>query len=156
MIVYIMRHGKAEDLALSDEVRALTSEGVRKTEEAARVLRRLNIQPNAIYASPRTRAQQTAQIVAQALGQRVTTREELDFAFDLGRMMGLLVSHDERDEVLLVGHNPSLSEVVQAACGANVMLKKGAVAALNWSQAVPRQAELLWLATPSLFGSLAP
>jgi phosphohistidine phosphatase len=155
MIVYLMRHGKAEDLAMSDEVRALTSEGVRKTEDAARVLAHLKIQPSAIYASPRVRAQQTAQIVAKALGQPVTTREELDFSFDLGRMIGLLAAHDDREEVLLVGHNPSLSEVVEAACGARVMLKKGAVAALNWSQASPRQAELLWLATPALLSGLA-
>ncbi|MCS6835330.1 MAG: phosphohistidine phosphatase SixA [Anaerolineae bacterium] len=154
MIVYLMRHGKAEDLAISDEARALTSEGVRKTEEAARVLAHMKIQPSAIYASPRVRAQQTAHIVAKALGLTVTTREALDFNFDLGRMVSLLAIHEDQEEVLLVGHNPSLSEVVRSACGANVMLKKGAVAALNWSQTAPRQAELLWLATPALFGSL--
>lgn len=155
MIVYFMRHGKAEDYSDDDESRALTSDGIRKTEDAARALKVLKAQPSAIFASPRKRAQQTAAIVAKAYGMEVITRSELNFEFSLALLRDVLSADALGDEVLMVGHNPSMSQVIGEVCGVRVEMKKGGIAAVNLPAHNPQHGHLLWLATPALLSAIS-
>ena len=72
MLVYLLRHGDAEDLGAggprTDEERALTPEGTSKLKGACSLYRRAIRAPDRIVASPLVRAQQSARLLAQALG----------------------------------------------------------------------------------------
>ena len=63
--------------------RKLTDRGVANTQQAARVIKALGIKPNRFYTSPLLRAQQTADIVAKALGITPEVRKELGPGFSI-------------------------------------------------------------------------
>lgn len=72
MLVYMLRHGDAEDLGPSgprtDEERALTPEGTARLKAACSFYRRAIKDPDRIVSSPLVRAQESARILAAALG----------------------------------------------------------------------------------------
>ena len=58
----------------------------------------------------------------------------------------------EHDRLLLVGHDPSLSSVIEEVMGGGaIILKKGGVARLDIEDISAPSGRLAWLATPSLF-----
>ncbi len=151
MRLYFMRHGKAEPTAASDFERALTEKGAKGVQRVANVLRKLGVSPAAIYASPRLRAQQTAQIVAQTLQKPIITHEAVNFDFSVAYLPDLLQGMPDTAEVLFVGHNPSMSEVVGAVTGARVDLAVGAVACADVLDVrLLERGQLCWLLTPDL------
>jgi phosphohistidine phosphatase len=155
MKLYFMRHGEASDDAPSDELRPLTEKGKERIQNAAKVLKKMNVSLDYVYASPRVRARQTAEIVAKVLGNEVEIRDEVNFHFDVDRLKRLLMEKSEEAHILFVGHNPSMSELVQAMTGANVNLKTGAVARIDLYLPAIRGAQLKWLISPRIFDSLA-
>jgi phosphohistidine phosphatase len=66
MKVYIVRHGKAASSAV-DPQRGLTPEGREQVEKVAAHLASLDITVDAVWHSGKTRAEQTAQILARAI-----------------------------------------------------------------------------------------
>ena len=73
-----MRHGKACAYAENDFLRPLLPSGAEKVRQNAQKLA-AHIQPEILLVSPLLRAQQTAQLVREPLGNIATqTREELD------------------------------------------------------------------------------
>ena len=120
MDLYLMRHGIAVpregDAGMPDAERALTEEGVRKTEEVVEGLVRLGISCEWIMTSPLLRARQTAEIAAKALnlGDHIEEWPELGAAGSNEALLRRLqtTEQDKRFEgVLLVGHEPQLSEL---------------------------------------------
>jgi phosphohistidine phosphatase len=154
MEIYLMRHGEASYDTATDEARPLTDFGLERSRKTGKLLRRLGVEFHAIYASPRVRALQTAECVAESYGLAVTTRPELDFDFDLPRFKALLEGKSDRTVLLLVGHNPSISEVLEVVTGAVVDLGKGAVARVDVHLPAVRGSELKWLMTPKLLDML--
>ena len=104
MKLWILRHGEAEPHGTRpDSERALTAHG---REEVLRSAAELIGQPlSAIYASPFLRAQQTADIVREALGfaPAIRTVEWLQPDYSPQSVAEQLVSVDC---ALLVSHNP--------------------------------------------------
>ncbi|WP_217473794.1 phosphohistidine phosphatase SixA [Stutzerimonas stutzeri] len=66
MKLWLLRHGQAEPKARTDAQRNLTEAGRQEVEDAAALLQGQSLQ--VILVSPYQRAQQTAEIVRQALG----------------------------------------------------------------------------------------
>ena len=149
MRLYFIRHAEAEDLAASDFARELTEHGIQRTELIGQMLKGLGVAPAEVYASPRLRAQQTAEIIAESLNRPVTTDEGLDFDFDLDVVARLIEPLAPDAEVVFVGHNPSMSAVVARISGASVGMKKGAVARVDIYDDALRGA-LAWMVTPKL------
>lgn len=154
MKLYFMRHGEAVDVAPTDHDRELTERGVERTEKAAQGLAKLKLKPEAIFASPRVRAQQTATIVAQALGRNVTTSEDVNFDFNVKAVHRLIESMEDEAEVMFVGHNPSMSVVVNQLTGAQIGMKKGGIARVDLFAPESVEGELVWLLTPKIFDAL--
>jgi phosphohistidine phosphatase len=105
MKLWVLRHGEAEPHGSKshDSERALTAHG---REEVLRSAALLIGQPlTAIYASPYLRAQETAQLVRDALGfePEIRTVEWLTPETDPDKVAEQLVSVSN---VLLVSHNP--------------------------------------------------
>lgn len=151
MRIFFIRHGDAIDDAPSDSARPLSEIGRKEVIRVAKGISRMGIEPTDILSSPRVRAQQTAEIISEVLGTPVDIRDELDFDFDI-QVAGELLTEFEADaDVFLVGHNPSMSEVVRACCGANITMRTGAVACVRFVGTRVMGAELLWYAPPKMF-----
>ena len=163
-VIYLMRHGIAADPApgVSDADRALTPEGVRKTERVAAGLEKLGIKPDVILSSPLRRAEETARLVAEALDAR--PRVELFPPLGPGvapsELVKQLRAHRRASELLLVGHQPDLGELASFLLTGTPKLvplpfRKAAVAAIAVSSLPPRRpGDLEWFLTPGQLRSL--
>ncbi len=127
-MLYLLRHGDAEDGGSNDAARRLTSKGERQAEAAGRALALLGAGIDACLTSPKVRAAETARLACRALGIESEVAEELRGGpFDsLGLGAG-------RGSVLLVGHEPDFSGEVGRLTGANAKLRKGGLAIVDGS-----------------------
>lgn len=123
MKLYVTRHGPAEDGALSgiDADRALSDAGRKRVRSVAKALSELDEAPLHIISSPLVRAVQTAEIIAivtrvDERGGAVDVRRELSPGGDWGAFVRSLPS-DGRKRVMLVGHEPDLSDVAASLLG---------------------------------------
>ena len=151
MKLYFLRHGIADwpdwDLA-RDQERPLTQEGVKKAKAEARAIARLDLQLDAILASPYARAYQTADLVASKLGLEVHAEPLLAPGFNLERLEEILRAHPAASALMLVGHEPSFSAViVQLIGGGRIVMKKGSLARVDVDTADSLRGELVWLLT---------
>jgi phosphohistidine phosphatase len=125
-LIWLLRHGAAEDEARDDASRSLTAEGIRQAEAAGSALAALGIRPEACFSSPKLRALQTARVACERLGVEVNKRQALRSGdFDPAELAA------GYREVLLVGHEPDFSRAVQATTGARVHIKKGGLVAID-------------------------
>ena len=154
MKLYFVRHAEAEDMASSDHARALTPRGIERTKTAGKVIQRLGIKPVQIFSSPRVRAKQTADIIATALNQEVVVTDAVNFSFDLQHLRDLVKDMKSNSQIMFVGHNPSMSEIVNELTGASVAMKKGALARVDVFSATSLRGELVWLIPPKVFDAL--
>ncbi len=154
MRLYFLRHAEASYDAATDHDRPLTQRGIERIRTAAKVMQKLDVNPVHIYSSPRVRAVETAQIVAEALGKTVEVRDGVNFSFNVNAVRALIDGLTERQDVMFVGHNPSMSEVVSELTGANVSLKKGGLARVDVFSPSLEGCELVWLITPKIFDAL--
>ncbi|MGB1287656.1 MAG: phosphohistidine phosphatase SixA [Aggregatilineales bacterium] len=155
MRLYLMRHGSAEDMATSDHARQLTSEGREDIRRMAKLVGNRGIRDAHIFASPRTRAQQTAEIMAIALNSPVQTHEDVNFSFNLAALTALIAGLPPAAHVFFIGHNPSMSEVVSQLTGTGLGMKTGAIACIDLHTSQPRKGGmLLWYLYPKLLTSI--
>ncbi|MCU1747921.1 phosphohistidine phosphatase SixA [Pseudomonas sp. 6D_7.1_Bac1] len=109
MKVWVLRHGQAESHARSDAERELTQQG---REEVLRSAAQLIGQPiQAIVASPYVRAQQTAQLVREALGFEPEIRTVPWLAPD-NNPLTVVDQLDSAENILLVSHNPLVGNLI--------------------------------------------
>jgi phosphohistidine phosphatase len=161
--LYLLRHGIAVDpgfSGMSDDERPLTEKGIKRMREIASGLRSLDLELDRIVTSPLPRARETAQIVALALGANdlLETSQVLQTGSDAATVERWLRDRTE-ERIMLVGHNPTLSELVSLlVVGARMSpiceLKKGGVAALSKRGGPSGLFELSWVATPRLLRRL--
>jgi len=158
MDLYLLRHGIAEDAAPGqpDADRALTEEGLAKTRTAAQGFAAALPAPNHILSSPKVRAWQTAELFAEALGLSVHEAAVLgdggprDVVAELGKAV-------LPERVMLVGHEPTLSALVELICFGRIVgaveMKKAGLAMLE----VPpdlRRGQLRGLLPPTVLRTL--
>ncbi|HEY7219882.1 MAG TPA: phosphohistidine phosphatase SixA [Candidatus Binatia bacterium] len=167
MNLYLMRHGIAlaqdDPSVANDAERPLTGKGVKRMRKAAKGVRRLNIPFDAILTSPALRARQTAEIIATALNIEARLEEISGLAPEstVEHLMFGLTRYQDRAHVLLVGHEPLLSNTAAALLGgrkpANVTVdfKKGSLCCIE-IETLPAASPgtLRWLLTPKQLRSL--
>jgi len=154
MKLYFTRHGDAEAVAPSDELRPLSELGHKEVTQVMLGLKSMDISPTHIFASPRRRAQETAQIVANILGGSVTTKDEVNFQFNVNLLRDLIKDLPDSANVFFVGHNPSMSEVTQAVSGAYIAMKTGSIACVSVYGSQVQRGELKWYITPKVYRNL--
>ncbi|HVP30735.1 MAG TPA: phosphohistidine phosphatase SixA [Myxococcota bacterium] len=154
MRLYVVRHGKAEDVGPdgTDSSRRLTEEGRREFRRAADGLASLGIRLDHLFTSPLPRAKETAEILAESLGG-----PDPELASGLGpgaseRAILELVA-GTGDEVAIVGHEPTLGQLVSLAVfgrpSGGTPLRKGGAACLEFERGpAPGRGVLGWLLTP--------
>ncbi|MCU1677399.1 MAG: phosphohistidine phosphatase [Frankiales bacterium] len=130
--LWLLRHGEAEPHGTRpDPERHLTERGREQAANAGAALARLGLKPAAIFTSPKVRAHATATAAAQPLGVDVVLHAPLAAGFDAGEARKLLAAADDGGQVLVVGHEPDLSQVAYDLTGGRLDLKKGGVAAIR-------------------------
>jgi phosphohistidine phosphatase len=125
-VIYLLRHGDAEDGDGDDAARRLTPKGERQAETAGRALAALGAEIDTCLTSPKLRAAETARLACRALGLAPELAEELRGGpFD---SLGLTAG---RGHALLVGHEPDFSAEIARLTGAKVKLRKGGLAVID-------------------------
>jgi phosphohistidine phosphatase len=132
-MIWLLRHGEAEEAAEDDAARRLTESGERQAEVAGRALEALEAGVDACLTSPKVRARDMARITCRWLGVEAEETELLRGGdFDPEQVAGEASAQGGgAGNVLLVGHEPDLSHAIEAATGARVKLKKGGLAAIE-------------------------
>lgn len=160
MIVYFLRHasaGQSKSDPVKDEKRALDEDGVEQCGHIGRALAALDVHVDVLISSPLKRASQTASLVGNEMGHEgklVIDRALLpEAAFPAFR--DLLNRHAKQEAILVVGHNPSMSEFLGKLIGdgaeASIDFKKGAVAKVEVDR---KMAALHWCLTPKVVRTL--
>lgn len=118
--IVAIRHAKPQlDGFFEDALRPLCEEGRKIHKEMTERLKQEGIVPEKILASPLLRAQQTAQIMADAFGIQVEEEQALGYAFDAQALIQQASSLE--GTLFLVGHAPTLGDFVNALVGQRVL-----------------------------------
>ena len=156
--LYVLRHGDAGDKqawAGPDDARPLSEAGITRTRCELEYLAGIGVRATRVISSPLVRAVQTAELAVGALVAEptVVTDARLGHGFDVADLSEILREHSDAESLLIVGHEPSLSTVVESVMGGgSVVLKKGALVRLDLESAHPPRGELVWLVTPAVVG----
>lgn len=156
MKLYILRHGIAENAAVgqSDESRKLTDEGRRKTGLVMAQSSRVGLKPDLILTSPYPRAFATAEIAKQELGfsEALIETEHLVPYANVFELWEKIRNYAYVNKLLIVGHNPLLSDLATWLIGARggaIVMKKSALAFIEIPYPSPSpHGTLNWLLTP--------
>lgn len=161
MTIYFLRHasaGKKYVNAKKDEKRPLDETGILQARYIGRLLSNMDIQLDQIISSPLKRAMQTASLAANELAFEtgIQTDAALRPESEYDQFQELLARYSRFEAIMVVGHNPSLSEfltktISPSAGAAHVNFKKGAVAKVEMSG---RSGSLEWLITPRIARTL--
>ena len=117
-------------------------------------LRRLGVKPTAFITSPLIRARRTAELAAAELDAPVVEDAALGSGFRYPELPDLLERHPG-DPLVLVGHDPDLSDLVHRLTGAQVSMPKSGVAAVELPARDAVAGELRWLLRPKQVHALA-
>lgn len=156
MDVYLLRHGKAGEArpGTSDADRKLTEKGREEIKSAGRWIALQGIRFDLIAASPLTRAQETAAIIADSLGHKGGPVIWKVLAPGGNPEMVCQIIGRLRDAraILLVGHEPLLSSLISLIISgeetAAIGLSKGSLAKIReFTYSKGPSGELHWLVT---------
>jgi phosphohistidine phosphatase len=161
MTIYFLRHasaGTAVSNPKKDERRPLDEEGILQARYIGRMLANLDVQVEQIISSPLKRALQTASLVANELAfeGEVQRDDALRPESEFAQFRAMAERYRKLDAIMVVGHNPSLTEFLAKAVGSgptttHLELKKGAVAKVDLKG---RSGLLEWLITPKIARTL--
>jgi len=167
MDVYFLRHGLAgqhgDPKYKDDSLRPLTPEGREKMKRGSLGMQSLGLTFDAILSSPYLRARQTAEIVAETYNiknKKIHLTENLLPPASVEEL--LREAHDrfpESQRILLVGHEPHLSEMVSSLLKSKPLaidFKKGGLCCLSIEPSSKNANGVLnWLLTPTQLWLLA-
>jgi phosphohistidine phosphatase len=153
--LYLIRHAHAGDSSKwvgPDSERPLSPKGKRQAERLGAFLAERGFAPDAIVTSPKLRAKQTAELVADAIGIAVTVDERLGGPLDPDDV-GDIAERVGGTSVVLVGHDPDFSNLCALLTGSEYLpMKKGTLARIDMAVPVqPNGGVLRWLLPPELF-----
>jgi phosphohistidine phosphatase len=154
MKLCFLRHGEADwpNWTKPDDERPLTERGRKEMRRVAKFLERLKFIPDSILTSPLPRASQTAEIVGQRLGIELQVEPALAHGFNSERLRRLLAKRDAQS-VMVVGHEPEFSGVIEELTGGKIKISKAGVALLEINRSCT-SGTLLWLFPPKFTKAL--
>ncbi|MGS2724535.1 SixA phosphatase family protein [Porticoccus sp. GXU_MW_L64] len=149
----LVRHAKSSwaDESLRDIERPLNKRGLRNGPEMGLRLAAAGVSVERIYSSPAVRAQHTAELLAEQLGFASGQIETLSslYTFNYEELLSLVRSLDDNcDRVMLVCHNPAITDLVNFLALSHLgNIPTAGVATLhiqhtNWAEASAGSAEL--------------
>ena len=118
----LVRHAKSSwsEPGLADRDRVLNDRGRRNAPEMGKRLAKHDLKPDVILSSPAARALATAQLMAEELGcRRADIRvDDRLYAAEADELVGVVRELGEGPKrVMVVGHNPEMTELAQRFSG---------------------------------------
>jgi phosphohistidine phosphatase len=147
----LLRHAKSswDNSQLADFARPLNERGLRAAPLMGRFMRRRKINPDLVLSSPAERARHTAALVSEAAGFAAPTRyDERIYEATAERLLEVVSQLEESaDEVLLVGHNPGMEELLELLTAERRAMPTAALARINldiekWNKVRPGSGRL--------------
>ncbi len=140
--LFLMRHAKATDEAATDHERPLSSRGVKNASSLGELLAGEGLAPQLIVSSTAVRARDTAIGVAEACEWKPELR--LSHALYMAEPAGILAqaarAPDDVERLMIVGHNPTMEDLVSELAGSQEHLPTAAIA--RFSVPIARWVEL--------------
>ncbi|TFG69573.1 MAG: histidine phosphatase family protein [Thermomicrobiales bacterium] len=153
--LYVLRHAHAGDPSGwtgDDDDRPLSDKGERQAERLGRFLERIGFVPDAIISSPKTRAAQTAEILAAQLGVEYSLDPRLAGEVEVATVDDILRDARDPARLVIVGHDPDFSDLVGQLSGATgITMRKGSMARIDVVRPLAAgRAAFRWLLPPDL------
>jgi phosphohistidine phosphatase len=151
-----MRHGIAEEMSDSghDRDRLLTAQGIDRSRESGKAMRKLGLEFDAIFSSAYSRAWKTAELVADEIdaADLLADLKELEAHSSVAdALAGLRRVSRGKSSLLLVGHEPILSQLISllisGTTSLSIAMKKGGLCKLSCVRPEPGSCRLDWLVT---------
>lgn len=158
MRLLIVRHAASEQCDArrwpDDSKRPLTRQGVQRFIDVASVVGAMVPQVDALLSSRWVRAWQTAELLAGHAGWRAPRPEPTLETAPAQQIAGVLQGHAAHAAVAIVGHEPTLSELISRLLTGRddalaIRLRKGSVVCLDLNGSAG-DAELRWMLTPKM------
>ncbi|MDE1725948.1 MAG: phosphohistidine phosphatase SixA [Thaumarchaeota archaeon] len=157
MDLFILRHGEAGRSSATvrdDSKRTLSVEGEKEVKDISKGIKSLGIEFDYILTSPLLRSKQTAELVSKIIMPKNPIKEldELKPEGNKLQFYNKLSNLKQDSSVLIVGHEPYLSELIGEAIShgeCKIDLKKASLARIRITITLPKlKGELRWLLTP--------
>ena len=151
MNLLILRHGKAEAKGhKKDFDRELIERGFEEARKAGKLLKATGHLPHIVLTSPLVRAKQTAETFCEAAEiDGPVVQDWLASGMHPETALSELKAFAEHRRVMIVGHEPDLSDLIAWICGGTVDLPTGSVAALELMPPTPK-GQLIYLVPPAI------
>ena len=136
-ILLLLRHAKSswDDPNLSDSERPLNNRGKQNASTMGNFLKKENLVPDLIISSTAKRANKTADIIAKKSGyDKKIFESKVLYGATVDDYTSVI--HDINNEyktVLLVGHNPTIEEVLERIIGERYIMKTCSLAYIDLS-----------------------
>ncbi len=154
MEIYLVRHGAAFTKE-EDTERHLNKDGVGQCLLTGRALKRLDITFDLIVSSPKVRARQTAEIIAEEVGyskKEIKITETLEPTAPPGKALSYLNEFSGIKSVMLTGHLPLLghlaSELLSNTSLISFNFETSAVCKINIGQPNSHTGDFCWFLAP--------
>lgn len=153
--LHLLRHAHAGDPAKwrgDDFARPLSEKGRDQADRLGRHLAAIGFSTDALIASPRARARETADVVAEHLQVPVRLDDRLAGPLSAAVVERILADAGDPARPVLVGHDPDFSELLALLTGAGaITLRKGAMARVDVDRPLTLGEGVLgWLLPPEL------
>jgi len=121
----LVRHAKSswKDTSLNDIQRPLNKRGKKDAPKMGKYMAEHNIQPEVIFSSPGLRALTTARLISVRIGIKpsdIIVNKNI-YTFNSEDLLNAIKSLKNKfDRVMIVGHNPAITELVNYLCGSKI------------------------------------
>ncbi|MEM7007769.1 MAG: histidine phosphatase family protein [Thermodesulfobacteriota bacterium] len=150
----LVRHAKSswKDSTLNDIQRPLNKRGNKDAPKMGEHLAQKDIWPDAIFSSPGLRALTTARLISVKIGIEPSDINIIDklYTFSSQDLLEVVLGLDDNlNTLMLVGHNPAITDAVNYLSGSDIdNVPTCGIAVLklstqSWSQASQSSAELV-------------
>lgn len=156
--VFLLRHAKSswDSPKLPDKDRPLNSRGIRNVAEMGKRIATQGYRPDLILSSPAKRALTTACDIADAVNypsRAIQIESELYFSGPDAMLEALTRQDDNIRSIMLVGHNPDISALLEIVSGTREDMPTCAFAIVgfdmdSWRDVARTSGNLLWYDFP--------
>lgn len=164
--ILLMRHGKSDwsGEKVQDYDRPLKIRGKTDSTNSGEFLKEISFIPDIIISSPALRASQTAESVSKGVGYKgeILWKKEIYFGGVTEIEKIILGISEDHKSLMLIGHNPSLQDLLSELTGIpqiSLRFSSAAMAFLeadidSWKNLRKNCCILRWLVAPKILGAL--
>jgi phosphohistidine phosphatase len=155
MEIYLMQHGPnlSKD---EDPEEPLSPDGKKQVLKAAKAIKKMGLQFDVIIASPKKRSQQTAELVAEAIGfpvERIVETAKVKAMTPAEETIAYLAQFTDQESILIAGHLPSLAEIgsilLTSGSKATIQFERGGLGRIDVGKLPTHEGKLRWYLTPA-------